>query len=548
MKIRDRLGILSLFLLLAPVAYSTIFNSFFLSDDFVLIGRILEGDHSVTWGLAQGGFFRPLLILCLFIDSALWGTVSAGYHLTNIALHGLNSYVVFVLTSRLTRNLGRESGLSLRVSVLAGLIFLLLPSHTEAVTWISGRADLLATFFALMALVSFVAYKREGRRRYPAYIVILFMFALLSKESAICLPLIVIAFEIYYAVQQGKTFDLRALKLSGLLVLTLLFYLLIRYALLGTLVGGYGPSHYFNFKISLLWERLPKFAVRCVLPPLPEQLSSILTKPFKSIWFIVFAFLCVVFTTTLLVYRHKLMSSAVRKAQNSFLILLLGSFLCSLLPVITMGISLFDTLGERFVYLPSVFSSIAVAYLSVALIPKVKRWMVLVLCLVIFYSASLYRSNKNWNEAATLSQSILQDLAGLSRHDEILILNVPGSLRGVPVYRNGLEEALTTFQHSKQLKGIQVVAYHDVPTLLSEIDVTKSSDDVLIRLLNEKMEFTQVNNTVECAAVVEQSRKLLRIKLQDCFVGKDLFFFQHGRMIEASNILSTPSVFSVPPP
>ncbi len=155
------LYLLGIFFLLALIAYSAILNSFFLSDDFALIGKVLEGDFSVTWGLEQGGFFRPLFIWSYVIDSTLWGTNPFGYHLTNIALHTVNSYLVFILSARLIRRNGHDPANAFRISVAAGLIFLLLPSHTEAVSWISGRTDLMATLFFLTALIFYDSYGQE---------------------------------------------------------------------------------------------------------------------------------------------------------------------------------------------------------------------------------------------------------------------------------------------------------------------------------------------------------------------------------------------------
>lgn len=62
---RINLSIFGLFLLTGFIAYSSIINSFFLSDDFAQIGKVLEGDLSTTWGRAHGGFFRPLFIFSL---------------------------------------------------------------------------------------------------------------------------------------------------------------------------------------------------------------------------------------------------------------------------------------------------------------------------------------------------------------------------------------------------------------------------------------------------------------------------------------------------
>ncbi len=233
MKIRNNydLPLLSIFFLLGLISYSTILKSFFLSDDFVLIGRVLEGDLSVTWGLGYGGFFRPLFIWSYVVDGALWGTNPFGYHLTNVALHTLNSYLVFILSARLMRRDRYDPAISFRISVAAGLIFLVLPSHTEAVSWISGRTDLTATLFFITALIFYDSYQQERHVPYLAATLVLFALALLAKESVLCLPLIIIAMELSPATHQEQAPDFRrAIKIGGMFVLILLGYFLVRYA------------------------------------------------------------------------------------------------------------------------------------------------------------------------------------------------------------------------------------------------------------------------------------------------------------------------------
>lgn len=528
------LHLLGIFFLLALITYSAILNSFFLSDDFAQIGKVLEGDFSVTWGQGEGGFFRPLFIWSYVIDSTLWRTNPFGYHLTNIALHTLNSYLVFILSAQLIRRNGHDPANTLRIAVAAGLIFLLLPSHTEAVSWISGRADLIATLFFLTALIFYDSYRQERYSPYLAATLFLFMLALLAKESALCLPFIIIAMEISPATGQRRAVDFRqTMKTGGWLVLILLVYFLIRHAAIGTFIGVYGASTHLNFKLSLIWERLPKYSVRAVLPPLPEQLSFMLFKPFKSRAFIAFAIIFTGALSTLLLLRHKWQSHTVRKQQNVFLFLLLIFFLCSLLPVITMGINVFDTSGERFVYLPSIFTSIAIAYISTVFISHRKLWMLTIFCLLVFYSASLHGSNLRWREAANLSKSILDDLVSLSRHTDLLILNAPDDLRGVPVYRNGLEQALITFQHSIKINRVAVVSAHSLPSTVGVVGVVRESKRFSIRLLNEKAEFSRINDQLECVEIGERSRNSLIIELKDCFVGRDVFYLQEGKMVEA---------------
>src|SRR5713101_4688214 len=90
----------ALFVLAGVVAYSDVINSYFLSDDFAQIGKVLSGDLSVVWGKAHGGFFRPLFIFSYLIDTKIWGARPFGFHLTNIILHSLNAFMTVKLTCR----------------------------------------------------------------------------------------------------------------------------------------------------------------------------------------------------------------------------------------------------------------------------------------------------------------------------------------------------------------------------------------------------------------------------------------------------------------
>src|SRR2546422_10546143 len=97
--------ILGLFLLAGFIAFATILNSYFLSDDFAQIGKVLSGDLSVVWGKAHGGFFRPLFILSYLIDTRVWGARPFGFHLTNVVFHSLNAFLTFMRCLRAVEGL-----------------------------------------------------------------------------------------------------------------------------------------------------------------------------------------------------------------------------------------------------------------------------------------------------------------------------------------------------------------------------------------------------------------------------------------------------------
>src|SRR6266498_1001318 len=184
--------ILFLLVVIGFVAYSSVLNSYFLSDDFAQIGKILGGNFSVTWGRAHGGFFRPLFILSYLIDTKIWGARPLGFHLTNVGLHALNAFLLFALSLQLLQDLELPARTKTLISLGAALLFLLHPSHTEAVSWISGRADLIASCFCLGSLLWFVAYTRSKRGLHLVLSLLSFALSLFAKESAICLPFLVL--------------------------------------------------------------------------------------------------------------------------------------------------------------------------------------------------------------------------------------------------------------------------------------------------------------------------------------------------------------------
>jgi tetratricopeptide (TPR) repeat protein len=117
--------------------------------------------------------YRPLLLATLALNYAWSGSQTYSYHLVNIALHALCSLLVWALL----RQLGRSAGTAL----LAGLVFALHPLCAEPVNYISSRSELLAAALVLAACWG----QGEGRRWLG---VGCFALALLSKESAIVLP------------------------------------------------------------------------------------------------------------------------------------------------------------------------------------------------------------------------------------------------------------------------------------------------------------------------------------------------------------------------
>ncbi|HEY0465580.1 MAG TPA: hypothetical protein VGC79_15305, partial [Polyangiaceae bacterium] len=116
---------------------------------------------------------RPLTILSLALDRALYGNSPAGFHLTNLVLHLLSTALLFRLL--------RVRGSAGYVAALGAALWALHPRLTEAVAWVSGRTDVLAAFFVLCALLVHARESRWSRVWAAAFL----LLGLLCKEVAL---------------------------------------------------------------------------------------------------------------------------------------------------------------------------------------------------------------------------------------------------------------------------------------------------------------------------------------------------------------------------
>jgi len=148
---------------------------------------------SEVWAGVKGetsNYYRPLFTLSLAVDYFLWGKHPFGYHLSNMLFHIFVSVTVYILCLKILRN-----GLS---ALFAALIFVSHPVHAEAVAWISGRNEMLAALFMLFSFYLYLVYKERGKLKYMFFSLSLFLLALLSKEMAITLPVIILVYELCY--------------------------------------------------------------------------------------------------------------------------------------------------------------------------------------------------------------------------------------------------------------------------------------------------------------------------------------------------------------
>jgi hypothetical protein len=173
---------LTVLVIATAVAFWPNLQSPFVYDDY---GHIAEASHT-TWQIladafrrfpgGHGLFFRPVGFISYWLDYQWAGGHAVRWHLWSIAAHAANACLVYFLVTRL--------GIRRAAALVAALLFALHGSRAETVSWPDARFDLLATLFALCALLAVLEYCRTGRRRWYVPLMVCAALAVYTKESA----------------------------------------------------------------------------------------------------------------------------------------------------------------------------------------------------------------------------------------------------------------------------------------------------------------------------------------------------------------------------
>ena len=179
------------------------------------------------YGAGQANYYRPLFLLWLLLNHTLFGLDPLGWHLTTVVAHLSAASLVYALARQLLE--GRHA------ATLAALVFALHPAQVESVAWVSGVSEPLQTILVVGGVVAFINYDRRIPGRPPrfwlAVSLLAYFLALLMKEGAIILPVLIFL----YTVSFGRATNLgfaqrmaRALRPCLFYTLPLAAYLLLR--------------------------------------------------------------------------------------------------------------------------------------------------------------------------------------------------------------------------------------------------------------------------------------------------------------------------------
>jgi protein O-mannosyl-transferase len=177
------------------------------------------------------GYYRPVVSLSYVVDYAIWQENPFGYHLTNTLLHAVATVLVLVALLKMR--------MEKRPAFFGALLFAVHPMHTESVAWISGRTDLVAFVFAIIAFIAHISAGHGVRRTVMKALAYLsFALALMAKETSITVVL-------WMAVCDVALFHKRWSQLANALLpygAVVSIYLVWRFAVIDVEIPAQSPQ------------------------------------------------------------------------------------------------------------------------------------------------------------------------------------------------------------------------------------------------------------------------------------------------------------------
>jgi len=434
---KDKISNLKLFIALFVVClclYSNgLNNDFILDDNFLITNNAYVKNFHVssifTTGIfhfkpkestADSYYYRPFQSLSYSLEYLLWGGRPAGYRISNILLHSLNSLFVFLLVY-----------LILNDKILAfssGVFFCIHPAQVCLVTFIAGRSNLLETFFILLSILAYIRWLKDSRKRFYYFSLLLYVGALFSREGALLSPLYLIVCAMFLKTKKNKIF----LSILPYIVLGLLYFTLRNMFLPSDSLKILAPlslNQSLNFLLRLqdyFWQLI-----------LPLNLKVALFNKHDVIK-LVFYFL------SSLIFVYFLTRAAIHK--NKAIILGLIMYFVGLIPLLKLDKSLDyfgPVLSEHYVYNASIGFCIILAFYILRLYnnyPRTGETVFVMICL--FFSAWTVTSGLYYKNELSFYRYVLS----VDEHNSIARINLGNVYYAQKAYGQAINEANKVLQ------------------------------------------------------------------------------------------------------
>ncbi|MDD2890475.1 MAG: tetratricopeptide repeat protein, partial [bacterium] len=417
---------ISLIIVLGAIIYANSFKNEFVYDDTILVARNIyikkwnnlfkvfnmdvacveknlfkdlfkfKPDSSRKTALF---YYRPLQVVSYMFDYSLWRLNVFGYHLGNLLWHLLTAILVYFFVNLISGNL--------KTAFITGLLFVVNPIHTEAITFISTRTDPMASSFLLLALMLYIKYKQVlSTKKIYYYIgaILSFILALLSKEMAVMFPFILILYD--YSLGQTdapKQKEKILYRYSPFFIISLA-YIWFRFHArnLGSFTES-GTDLYLRilttFKSIVLYFKLLILPFNLYMDRTIPAATSILNPD------VLVSIVLLLIIGTGVIYAYK-----------NFKIIFFGAFwfLIFFIPTSNILLSLTRSMLEHWMYFPSVgfFMILATGIVKLLEMPSLSKLKYIIIsvfsAVIIMYAGLTIKQNRVWKNEFTICRNMLK--------------------------------------------------------------------------------------------------------------------------------------------
>ena len=438
---------------------NTLNHGYVLDDDVVYLKNrdVQEGfggiknilHHSFIYGFTghNDQSYRPVVLILFAIEKQFFGNNPQTGHFINVLLFALCCVLLYRLMTKLLHKFSFPAvsvfGFQFSLPLMVTLLFAAHPIHTEAVANIKGRDDILNFIFLELSLYFILKHIDEGFKKYFVFSVLFFFLSLLCKEMAVT----------FLAIIPLTVFFFREIPLKkigiGIISFAAVFgvYMLIRSSVLETVTFA-EKMKVVNNALAAATNNSDRIATALFIL---GKYILLLFFPYPLSWDYSFNQIPIVSFTdvkaiiTILVFSALGVYALINlKKKNVFAYSILFFFI-TMSVVSNIFIMIGATLGERFLFIPSLAFCMAVPFL---LNRFGKNILAGAIGIILFlFSFKTISRNKDWKDnfslflsgvEATPNSSRAQSALGSSYREQAEKEQNPGI--AVPLYQKAIEQ------------------------------------------------------------------------------------------------------------
>ena len=343
--------------------------------------------------LVAGGRYRPLSIATFALEHEIFGQNPFISHLFNILLYALVVILIFQVLQK-SRLVAPEA------AFIIALLYALHPIHTEAVTNIKGRDEILAFLFVLLA-VKWLLYSQKNRLLVYSAAAISMFLAMLSKEHAIAFA-VLLPLGLYYL----KSPKIQIVHVIFATLIPAVLFVFIRYQVLGGMqiqessalmnnpfVDMTTSEKYATILLTWLWY------LRLLIVPHPLTYDYYPYHVPITGWDSIYPWITLVLVLALLFFAVKTLIN--KRFYGFWIWFFIGTFI--LMSNLFFPIGTF--MNERFMFMPSLAFSVALGY-GIHWLMKQKAYsragFAVLIIIGLVYSVKAIDRNRDWKNDFTL--------------------------------------------------------------------------------------------------------------------------------------------------